>query len=112
MTNFLASGEERVLRFFHNFFDFRFVQFTVAEPTGCHVSTPRELMIKSTTVVDDPVRTVFNPSSTDARNGVWTFKHLMENIAPTPGDAPAMVEAMLNSFLTQQTINGLRRLNS
>ena len=43
---------------------------TVTEPLGCHVSTPRELMIKSTSVVDDSLRTVFNPGSSDARNGV------------------------------------------
>ena len=29
----------------------------------------------------------------------------MENMAPTPAEAPAMVEAMLTSFLTQQTVN-------
>jgi len=88
------------------FFSFPFLQLQVTEPTGCHVSTSHELMIKSTTVVDDSIRTVFNPSSTDSRNGVWTFKHLMENAAATPADAPAMVEAMLNSFTTSQTING------
>lgn len=88
------------------FFDFGFTNLAVTEPLGCHVSTSRELMIKSTTVVDDPVRTVFSPSSNDARNGVWTFKHLMENIAPTPADAPAMVEAMLTTFTAPQTING------
>jgi hypothetical protein len=63
-------------------------------------------MIKSTTVVDDSIRTVFDPGSSDARNGVWTFKHLVENMAPTPEQAPAMVEAMLNSFTSTQTING------
>jgi hypothetical protein len=89
-----------------SFFSFNFATLTVTEPTGCHVSTSRELMIKNTTVVDDPVRTVFNPMSSDPRNGVWTFKHLVENMAPTPEDAPAMVEAMLTSFTTPQTING------
>lgn len=88
------------------FFSFPFFQLQVVEPAGCHVSTSRELMIKSTTVVDDSIRTVFNPSSADARNGVWTFKHLMENMAATPADAPAMVEAMLDTFTTPQTING------
>jgi hypothetical protein len=88
------------------FFSFPFLQLQVVEPTGCHVSTPRELMIKSTTVVDDSIRTVFNASSSDARNGVWTFKHLMENVAATPADAPAMVEAMLDTFTVPQTING------
>jgi hypothetical protein len=79
---------------------------TVTEPTGCHVSASHELMIKSTTVVDDPVRTVFDLSSSDPRNGVWTFKHLVESMAPTPADAPAMVEAMLTSFTRPQTVNG------
>ena len=88
------------------FSDFRFVGFPVSEPTGCHVSTPRELMIKNVSVVDDPVRTVFDATSTDPRNGVWTFKHLVEGMAPTPEDAPAMVEAILTTFTTPQTING------
>lgn len=88
------------------FFSFPFLQVQVTEPAGCHVSTSHELMIKSTTVVSDSIRTVFNPSSTDARNGVWTFKHLMENMAATPADAPAMVEAMLDTFTVPQTING------
>ena len=74
------------------------VQFVVSEPLGCHVSTPRELMITNVSVVDDPIRTT--------NGGVWTFRHLMESMAPTPEDAPAMVEAMLQSFATTQTING------
>ena len=82
------------------------VQLRVIAPTGCHVANQRELIIKSITVVDDPVRTAFDPSSTDPRNGVWSFKHLMESIARTPADAPAMVEAMLGTFTTAQTING------
>ncbi|HEY0985801.1 MAG TPA: LamG domain-containing protein [Kofleriaceae bacterium] len=88
------------------FSTFNFATLTVIEPTGCHVSTPRELMIKNVSVVDDPVRTGFNPASSDPRNGVWTFKHLVESMAPTPADAPAMVEAMLSSFTTPQSING------
>jgi Concanavalin A-like lectin/glucanases superfamily len=87
-------------------FTFLFSNVTVSEPVGCHVSTSHELMVKNTSVVDDSVRTVFNPSSSDSRNGVWSFKHLMENMAPTPADAPAMVEQMLNTFTSAQTING------
>jgi hypothetical protein len=103
-TNFFLDFE--VTEPVTNFFQFGSANVTVAEPTGCHVSTSRELMIKSTTVVDDSLRTAFNPSSIDARNGVWTFKHLMENLAPTAAQAPAMVESMLGSFTTPQTING------
>ncbi|MEO7735044.1 MAG: LamG domain-containing protein, partial [Kofleriaceae bacterium] len=79
---------------------------SVTEPVGCHVSTSRELTIKNTSVVDDSLRTGFDPSSSDPRNGVWSFKHLVENMAATPADAPAMVEAMLTSMTTPQTING------
>jgi len=88
------------------FFDTALISVTVGSLTGCHVSTLRELMIKDLSVVDDPVRTAFDPASTDPRNGVWTFKHLVESMAPTPADAPAMVAAMLASFTTPQTING------
>jgi hypothetical protein len=79
--------------------------FRLAEPPGCQVDTTRELMITDLSVVEDPVRTVFDPASGDSRNGSWTFKHLVESMAPTPADAPAMVEAMLNRFVTPQTVN-------
>ena len=62
------------------------------------MSKARELMITTTSVVDDPIRTAFTADPTDPRTGVWTFKHLMENMAPTPADAPAIVEAMLETF--------------
>lgn len=75
-------------------------------PTDCVVSTGREILIKNPAIVDDPVRTVFTPGSTDARNGAWTFKRLMENMARTPADAPDLVEHMLKSFVTPQNING------
>jgi hypothetical protein len=73
---------------------------------ACQVSTAQELLINDSNILFDPVRSVFTPGSSDPRNGVWTFKHLMENAAPTPGDAPAMVEAMLDTYATDQTING------
>lgn len=101
-----ASFQMEVFEPTTNFFTFIPVQFEVADPPGCHVNTARELMIKNVSIVDDPVRTHFDPTSTDPRNGVWTFKHLMEAIAPTPEDAPDMVEAMMTSLVTSQTING------
>jgi len=82
------------------------VQLVVAEPTGCHVSTSRELMIKNLSVVDDQVRTGFGSPSSDPRTGAWTFKHLVENMAPSPADAPDMVEQMLSTFTTTTTVNG------
>jgi Concanavalin A-like lectin/glucanases superfamily len=80
------------------FFTFESVPLVVAGATGCHVTTSHELMITDVSVVDDPVRTRFN--------GAWTFKRLMENMAASADDAPAMVEAVMTSFTTEQTING------
>jgi hypothetical protein len=82
------------------------VAFSVAATPGCQISAARELMITNVSVVDDPVRTGFDPRSSDPRNGVWTFKHLVENMARTPADAAAMVEEVLSSFSTPRTING------
>jgi hypothetical protein len=82
------------------------IPFTVAAAPGCQVSTSHELMIRSVSVVDDPVRTVFAPASRDPRSGAWSFKHLVEGIARTPAAAPAMVEAMLTSFTAPAIING------
>jgi hypothetical protein len=42
-----------------------------------------------------------NPSQ-----GVWTFGHLMRNLAPTEAQAPAMVEKLFDHWLTDQTVNG------
>jgi hypothetical protein len=101
--------EVRVQDLLSNFLTFDIFSFEVAEPSnpgGCRVNTARELMIKNVSVVDDPVRTTFTAGSMDPRNGVWTFKHLVENMAATPADAPAMVEALLSSVVANQTING------
>ena len=84
------------------------VQYVVAEPTTCHVSTPKELLIRHLSVVDDPVRTTFNGSASDARTGAWTFGKLIEDLSPTKADAPAVAEEMLKTWLTDQTINGFR----
>ena len=74
------------------------VNFSVLDnTTPCTVSPRRELEIRDVRVVDDPIRT--------GPNGAWSFGKLMTDMAPTPAQAPAMVEGMLNSFLTQQTVN-------
>jgi len=62
------------------------------------VDEARELLIRDLGVVEDPARTT--------GDGVWTFKHLMEAIAPSAADAPDMVEQMFSTWLTDQTING------
>src|SRR6185503_2690756 len=74
------------------------VNFSVFDNSNaCTIKPRRELEIRDVSVVDDPVRT--------APGGAWTFGKLMENMAPTPADAPAMVEGMLRTFLSQQTVN-------
>jgi hypothetical protein len=55
-------------------------------------------MIRNLSVVDDPVRTT--------GGGAWTLKHLMEEMAPSPEAAPAMVEEMLRSFTLDPVVNG------
>lgn len=81
------------------------VDFVLAS-TGCRVRVGRELTITHPSVVDDPSRTRTRTSTDTSNSGVWSFQHLMESIAPTPADAPAMVEAMLNTFGTTPVVNG------
>jgi hypothetical protein len=182
---------------FDSIFEFLQPQFTfnLAQPTGCFVSTPRELMITDLSVVEDPVRTFgagvsqgsfgdggigvtsttsFTTSTTfagggatgsggsaslgggplpppigvggftsttstsvgsttfgggssgssggfgggvdastpvtvdpnDPNLGAWTFGHLMRQMAPTEEQAPAMVEQLFDTWLSDQQING------
>jgi hypothetical protein len=86
--------------------EFDLLTVPIDEPTGCHVDTLHELMIKSTSVVDDVLRT--GPPGADPRMGVWTFQHLAETMAATPADAPAMVEGVLDSMAGDETINGFQ----
>jgi hypothetical protein len=74
------------------------VNFSVFDnSTPCTIKPRRELEIRDVSVVDDPIRT--------GPGGAWTFGKLMTDMAPTPDAAPAMVEAMLTTFLSQQTVN-------
>ncbi|WP_437542114.1 LamG domain-containing protein [Sorangium sp. So ce367] len=82
------------------------LDFELTEPTGCFVRTSREIFVKDLSVVEDPVRTTFNGPPGDPRTGAWTFARLMEDMAPTPADAPAMVEELFSTWLTDQTVNG------
>jgi Concanavalin A-like lectin/glucanases superfamily len=78
-----------------------FLQTTVTYSvlgTPCSVRPRKEIEIRDLSVVEDPVRT--------AAGGVWTFGALMENMAPTAAQAPAMVEALLDTWLTDQNVNG------
>ena len=80
--------------------------YELAEPTGCFVRTNRELISKSVSVVDDPIRTTFNGPASDPRTGAWTFGKLIENMAPTPADAPALATQLFSTWLSNQTVNG------
>jgi hypothetical protein len=66
--------------------------------TPCSVRSRKELEITDLGVVEDPVRT--------APGGAWSFAKLMEDMAPSPEAAPAMVESLLGSWLSDQSING------
>jgi hypothetical protein len=72
--------------------------YELAEPSGCFVRTTRELMLTDLSIVEDPSRT--------AGGGVWSFGGLMRAMAPTPEEAPAMVQALFDTWRTDQTVNG------
>ncbi|HMI93703.1 MAG TPA: LamG domain-containing protein [Polyangiales bacterium] len=80
--------------------------YTVVEPTGCHVTSGREIMIRHVSVVDDPIRTSMNGDAADPRTGAWSFGRLMERLSPSAAVAPDVTEDMFRSFLSPQAING------
>ena len=82
------------------------VTYDLVAPTGCFVFVERELMLTDLSIVEDPLRTAWTGPASDPRTGAWTFATLMENLAPTPADAPAMVQQLVNTWLTDQTVNG------
>jgi hypothetical protein len=92
---------------FSGFFEQLFGQATyeVSEPTGCNVRTGRELFVRNPSVVDDPVRTNPDGPPSDPRTGAWTFGKLVENAAPSPEQAPDMIEQVVRTWLTDQTVN-------
>lgn len=69
-----------------------------AQSCGVTVDAERELLIRDVSVVDD---------ARASGDGVWSFKHLMESMAPSPDTAPEMVERMLRSLTEEQVVNGL-----
>ena len=145
------------------------LSYELTTPTGCFVTTRRELMITNTSVVDDPIRTAgsSDPSGGDFGGsggvtgtaggfgdagegvatgvgpaaggassggaagkggagapaggaggvgggggggvqtaGVWSFGHLMREMAPTAAQAPAMTLQLFKHWLTDQKVNG------
>jgi hypothetical protein len=69
-----------------------------AQSCGVTVDAERELLIRDVSVVDD---------ARASGDGVWSFKHLMEAMAPSPEAAPEMVEGMFRSLSEEQVVNGL-----
>jgi hypothetical protein len=45
-------------------------------------------------------------AGTSASLGVWTFGHLLREMAPTAAQAPAMTLQLFQNWLTNQTVNG------
>jgi hypothetical protein len=70
----------------------------LAQSCEVTVDADRELLIRDVGVVDDPRA---------SGNGVWSFQHLMEAMAPSPEAAPDMVERLFRSFFEEQVVNGL-----
>lgn len=75
-------------------------------PISRAVNPSKSLIINSSSVVGDPTRTWDPCTSTGNPNGVWTFKHLMTEMANTAAPAPAFTERWLRQWLTTQTVNG------
>jgi hypothetical protein len=82
------------------------LDYALAPSRGCFVQPPHELFVTDLSVVEDPIRTTFERPAGDRRAAVWTFGHLMEQVAPTPDRAPALVEALLGTWLADQDVNG------
>ena len=69
----------------------------------------RVLMIRDPNVLNDPLRTVnpCNPAIPGNPNGVWTFKHLMTEMANDTGQSPSTFTInWLYELGTHKTING------
>ncbi|MCP3137854.1 hypothetical protein [Pyxidicoccus xibeiensis] len=72
------------------------------------VKPAHSLVINAPSVVNDPTRTYDPCTNTGNPNGVWTFNHLMTQMANTPmtGISPsAFTEQWLREWLTPQNIN-------
>ena len=84
---------------------------TAASPIvpGTNAFQERALIIRSTAVVQDPNRT-YNPCTNGGnRNGVWTFKHLMTQMANPAAsgiDPSDFAQNWLTHWLANQPING------
>lgn len=77
--------------------------------TGIEIDPKKSLIITSLKVIEDPARTV-NPCTTETGNNaakVWTFAHLMEQMAKGSGLTPSeFVEDWLNHWRRNQDVAG------
>lgn len=74
------------------------------------VDPARELVITHLSVVEDPVRTVYEDGIHGASSAIWTFGRLMEQLAGSPAAAPAFTLAWLEQWNQAQSINGFTAL--
>jgi hypothetical protein len=73
------------------------------------VDASRELLVRDTSVVNEPGRTYDACTGAGTPMGAWTFGKLMTEIANTPAtgiDAADLVEHWLDEWMTDQAING------
>jgi len=78
-----------------------------AAEDGCtfNVSTDKELMIRHLPIVEDPIRTNWTGSLSNAKDGAWHFGRLITNMAGRH-DPSAFALALLQKWQTDQTVNG------
>jgi hypothetical protein len=76
-------------------------------PLPVDVDFDREIVVRDLSVVEDPCRTTWNPSGgcDPATVGVWTFGHLMIQMAGTTPPAQFAAE-WIHTFEVNQLVNG------
>lgn len=79
--------------------------YAAASAQDCDVDIDKELWIRDLSVLDDPVRTVYQYGSTNPSQGCWTFGRLMENMAG-PHDPSDFVLTLFKEFASVQVVNG------
>ncbi|GHG76006.1 hypothetical protein [Comamonas sp. JC664] len=70
------------------------------------VKPANSLIINHPSVINDPTRTYDPCSNAGNPNGVWTFNHLMREMANTYVSPPALTEHWLRQWTVNQNING------
>jgi hypothetical protein len=72
--------------------DFAAIDETVQRPKAVDVDPLRELMLVDPSIVNDPQRT------SNVANGHWSFRYLVEQMAPAGMDPAVFVETWLHDF--------------